>query len=739
MRRGAWAVLAVGACGRREPGAARAAWGAQTVTRPPWPRLRVGLLRLATAVALILLAAAPARAWYFPEHAAATCDGLTHLSDDLRAVYERAVTLATGAGVPLCADPSQRLDRTPRRPPMRFDAACIPYCALPALAGDHATSAADLEAATRNGSGAKVVGATISVWRDLLRGFGFGGTVTERSVTAMRDLDVLLGKRDHAYVSRAKGSMAHFHDQTRSIQELLDALAARGDTDNALAQFVGNHLASLQTASRVARAPAQQEARLATRALMLHATALHFLQDAFAGGHMAPYPGCCGPMEGVKRRHDYYNAQGVLARSALAAPRCTAEPEESTPEEVLVSRCFIAKGDGYLMPWTVTPSRVVLAEAVARVQLQFALALGSEPRHELTPVEAELLNPRPSWSLGGSHLAEGSEASVGNRCDATRSPPPAASAGGSSTRNSPTRSQSVTRPMLERFHQALEVLSAAPDLPEVTSNNSDGESGWPLTAGLVGRPLDWSGNTGCSDKLGSREAEQTGRGRVDESILRPLLAAWPLAVDQVQSMTEEALFENGFGWQLLLSLRGGAAVGCAPERTAGDLGGGLLAGISYRTANIFPGSGNHPLAEINAGVVSRSLFPGSTRLMIAAEARLPVIVDLVLLGAREIHGDLGGSLERIVRRSGLYVATGGAVYFSSHTDPPQFAGFDIEAIRFSPWGPEVDSPKTRILKIAPEFRLRVGGMYPDLLGLEADNELTFSIALEVVLGAAAVF
>ena len=58
-----------------------------------------------------------------------------------------------------------------------------------------------------------------------------------------------------------------------------------------------------------------------TEALLEHAFAVHFVQDAFAAGHMGTEHGLDDTRSRLER-HDFLNRNGIGATRALAAGKC---------------------------------------------------------------------------------------------------------------------------------------------------------------------------------------------------------------------------------------------------------------------------------------------------------------------------------------------------------------------------------------------------------------------------------
>jgi hypothetical protein len=126
--------------------------------------------------------------------------------------------------------------------------------------------------------------------------------------------DLRLERADPDYSTRAGANNAH-HLLPRTGndpgQYVADALRA-GVEPNIMGLYVLFHAAALEQAARFPAqgASASERAAEARRILALESFAFHFLEDAFAAGHIA---GSWGPAAERKGTHDYYNEHGIDA------------------------------------------------------------------------------------------------------------------------------------------------------------------------------------------------------------------------------------------------------------------------------------------------------------------------------------------------------------------------------------------------------------------------------------------
>jgi hypothetical protein len=272
--------------------------------------------------------AQPACAWVYPEHRDISLLAVETLEPERRAMFERLWDDArAGHDARLCAgavDPKQGL-----KP------GCIDWAAMPAIAGDHSCSGAELLDTIDNSEWILTVADIAAHYKlDLSR---ISNTVPEPAssdtsrianlerqlesealraerLNVIRGADVRLQRADRQYAIRAGSNNAHFllarprPDST--LQEYLELTLEPGSEISAAGVFAMYHFSALQKAARLARedlTPDQRSA-LALAVLTDEAFALHFLEDMFAAGHVA---GTWGDVSQRKGTHDYYNEHGL--------------------------------------------------------------------------------------------------------------------------------------------------------------------------------------------------------------------------------------------------------------------------------------------------------------------------------------------------------------------------------------------------------------------------------------------
>jgi hypothetical protein len=304
-------------------------------------------VRVATLCAL-LLAARTARAWVYPEHRTISRGGLERLDADRRAVLDELWAAARrGHEARLCEQ------SVPRE---ASEAACIDYTAWPALGGDHSCSAAEmLEQVLTSDWVLRVERIGARLRRRLAE-----AQTRARRINALRDSDLELQRADRHYATRAGSNHAHFllalpHVNTTPAEYARAALAD-GVELNALAVYAWYHGEALAQAHLLAASLAAGErAQRAAAALADEAFALHFLEDAFAAGHVA---GTWGSASLRKGTHDYYNEHGLDASTwtgerAVLTGDAWMRPEDSERAGASVARSVeqlldAARGGGAL-------------------------------------------------------------------------------------------------------------------------------------------------------------------------------------------------------------------------------------------------------------------------------------------------------------------------------------------------------------------------------------------------------
>lgn len=271
------------------------------------------LRRNAPLAALVLVAAAaalPARAWIYPEHRSIAGTAVSGLSNEDRAALDALWAEArTGYEARLCDTPWAG-DQGPKP-------VCVDWSAFPAIAGDHSCSA-----------GQMLRTATESDW--ILKVAGVCSRLEVAIATAKNPIqlrnrlvksDLELQRADKEYASRAGANNVHFLLARKSDdghEYILESIRNGGEL-NAIGTWIRAHAAAMRLARELAsgNVPPEKRPEVARRALALEAYGLHFLEDAFASGHVA---GTWGDVATRKGTHDYYNEHGLDTRTWSGSP-----------------------------------------------------------------------------------------------------------------------------------------------------------------------------------------------------------------------------------------------------------------------------------------------------------------------------------------------------------------------------------------------------------------------------------
>ena len=254
-------------------------------------------------VVVAALVASPVYGWVYPEHrdiAGAAVEGLDPARRAaLAALWAEA---RRGAEERLCADPWAGAQTKPD---------CLDWAAWSALAGDHSCSSADLLATVLEKPWTPAVARAAAT---LGTGLATARNENERRNRLTRS-DLELERVDPEYSTRAGANNAHFL-LARDTDDVMTAIVAAihgGAELNALGIWVRAHLAAIRLAAAWAAGGIPEVERPAAARALLAAEAFgdHFLEDAFAAGHVA---GTWGDTATRKGTHDYYNVNGLDAR-----------------------------------------------------------------------------------------------------------------------------------------------------------------------------------------------------------------------------------------------------------------------------------------------------------------------------------------------------------------------------------------------------------------------------------------
>jgi hypothetical protein len=282
------------------------------------------------AVLLLVFLSPLARAWVYPEHRDIALLAVQRLDGERRAVFDRLWQQArAGAEQRLCVAGADGEQTTAP--------SCIDWAAMSAIAGDHSCSSRDMFETARSAPWilqvahvaaqlkldlaripltvpSDAIQASGDLVADAQRRIATEAARAER-INALRTADQALQSADTDYATRAGANNAHFllarPDTAANLYDYAALTLHVGAEISAIGVYSWFHLSALQKASRLANEPQlgpEERAALARAALADEAFALHFLEDAFAAGHIAGTWGDASQRQGT---HDYYNQNGL--------------------------------------------------------------------------------------------------------------------------------------------------------------------------------------------------------------------------------------------------------------------------------------------------------------------------------------------------------------------------------------------------------------------------------------------
>jgi hypothetical protein len=616
------------------------------------------------AAACVLTASEHADAWYFPEHVVVTKDALTQLPPEIRAVLATAIARARAEGLPLCAHVDVGLDDVARTQPLTTrmlraekGVDCIPYAALPAIGGDHADGADELRKVLSTAKGAEITTAAAYQWGRFLEAVEKLPNAPIERMSFVHALDVDFYYIDPGYEVRASTSRAHFVDAGIPLAATVRNAAVAGAVDNAVGQFVAHHLRSLQLASR----------GQASEAILAHGLSLHFLEDAFASGHLVMNENLWARGNThARHRHDFFNARSLHVRRALSAEPCTLL-QQSVESFGGPLPCWTATGDGYLSVGADATDRVHVTHAVKKTEMELAIAF--DPTGVVQFVEGlgereqiavgELIDPMPWWTL-----------------------PPRA------RRIRPSTAARHAMDLVQAAASAVEKLRASKSVPPIVvrSLNRFGLFDARIAEDALD-PCARSERDADPDKDENADADpdECGPGRrvalgsIGASFLRPILVELPAADTELSTLEGQAMTDHGMAVQLFAATGMNALF---PPRSPIDFFApslGASMGLAYRFGTYLPGRQNRSVVELGLGInvslhvdARRRAGGHPTVTMLEQELRWPILWELLTSYVRPF--DLRAS-----HSAGSFILLGGIRVREMLMDPsPRFWGVELE-------------------------------------------------------------
>jgi hypothetical protein len=256
--------------------------------------------RFFVVILVSFLLALPARAWVYPEHRNIAGQAIDGLDPARKATLERLWAEARKGH-------EDRLCEKPWAGDQGTKPGCIDLAAFPAIAGDHSCSADQLLETVLKSKWILDVAEVTAV---LDHGLASAKNVHEaRNRLTKSDLD--LQRKDPEYATRAGSNNVHFLlvRETDDVKDFLVASLQKDADLNGLGTWARYHIAAMRLAAELqaGRVPEDKRPEVARILLAAEAYGDHFLEDAFAAGHVA---GTWGDVATRKGTHDYYNRNG---------------------------------------------------------------------------------------------------------------------------------------------------------------------------------------------------------------------------------------------------------------------------------------------------------------------------------------------------------------------------------------------------------------------------------------------
>lgn len=649
-----------------------------------------------------LLAPRTAGAWYFPEHVLLTGDGHATLPPELRAIIAVAVADARKEGLTLCERTELTLEDVLLDVPLSTkmiktpaSVACVPYAALPGLAGDHASDVAELRSVLTTTKGVELVSTVAYEWRRFREDVQRGPSTLDR-MSFVHDLDVALYFLDSEYADRARATRVHFRDLDRSFEVVLRDLAREGRIDDVLARFVFHHMRSLVLAATSKR----------VEALLEHAFAVHFLEDAFASGHLVMSSASwAAGRDAVRLRHDAFNADGLPVTRAMSREPCSSLAT-GTLELAGLPPCWTTTGDGHLGLTSDSSDRLHAAEALSRAELAFAVALDPDRVLAYANTLGELqllalgtkLDPMPWWTVDAA-----------------------------ARRSFPTGAKHAMR-LVES------AVSAVAKLRKLTVPNAAGVAVLRLAGAIdpaiiegVLDPRFATGGDQSEDPTPDEGADTGG-----EYLLRPILAQLPTSQRDTGPIHLDGRLDHGWAVQLFAAAGGmviipqGAAVDfLAPAVSAS-------AGFSYRFGTLLPGRRARAIAELNVGIStalhvnSRGDAGGNTFVtLLDQELRWPILWEALTTYKLPLD------LEAIHRAGRVLVFNGIRAHEVVRGSSVAFLGAEIEALAIALGDGRGTHP---LYAVSPDLRFYLGLANPSAVQPSYQKTIGFTFGITLTGG-----
>ncbi|MBC2839716.1 hypothetical protein [Robiginitalea sp. SC105] len=301
------------------------------------------MVRLLLCLALLVFPW-PGKAWVYPEHRQISYLAIQQLGPEYRRILDE-IWAQVRIGY------EDRLSPSILDPGHGLDPEVLDFASWPAIAGDHSCSPEQMmDIILASDWILRVDHIATRLQNDLAK-----AQRPDQTINAIRNSDIRLQRADSDYATRAGTNNVHFLLARTTVAatagEYFNESLQEGAPLNALGAYGYFHTRAME---RVAQSNSpnltrEQRSAILLAAMANEAFALHFLEDAFAAGHVV---GSWGNAAQRKGTHDHYNEAGLEV--------------ETWDEQRLV-----LTGDAYMRP----ADALVVAKAVQTSLEQFCQAM----------------------------------------------------------------------------------------------------------------------------------------------------------------------------------------------------------------------------------------------------------------------------------------------------------------------------------------------------------------------------
>lgn len=323
-------------------------------------------------VLLIFILPLKASAWLYPEHRQITLLAIEQLPPEQRKLLEYIWSQAR-------AGYEHRLSASIINPAHGLNPEVLDFASWPAIAGDHSCSPQQMmDIILRSDWILKVDHIAERLRIDLAR-----AKRPDQTINAIRNSDIRLQRADLDYATRAGANNVHFLLERSAVNETMEEYFRRsleeGAPLNGLGAYAYFHTKALERIAQAKKSglTEEQKSQILLAALANEAFAVHFIQDAFAAGHVV---GTWGSTAERKGTHDHYNRAGLEV-------------------ETWDGKALILTGDAYMRP----EDAVVVARAVQTSLEQFCAALEKDAGSTFLPSE---ISPDTFDVCSNNHMPE---------------------------------------------------------------------------------------------------------------------------------------------------------------------------------------------------------------------------------------------------------------------------------------------------------------------------------------------